>query len=134
MKNWFNTKWTRFKGWFIGVLVALGLMTGGIAMATAQFTFTMPTEYEADAQGVIAPLPLSDIADVLLYCDAGATPVWNLGGTPTEAVFERTIVLGYGSHDCQASVITLNSLESGLSNTVTKVVAPTTPAEPPTLE
>jgi|GEM_PF-4163855 len=134
MKAWFRTQAARFKHWIMGVLVALGLLAGTVVMATAQFTFTMPTNYMPDANGVIAPLPLSDIADVLLYCDGGSTPVWTLGGTPTEAVFDRTIVLGYGSHDCQASVVTANSLESGLSNTVTKVVVPTTAAEAPGLQ
>lgn len=132
MKTWFRKTWLKIKGWVYGLMVALGLVTGGVVMATAQFTITMPTEYIADANGVSAPLPLSEIEAVHLYCDGDPTPAWSMG-TPTEQTFSFVAVLGYGSHDCFATVVA-QARESDPSNTVTKVVAATTSPDAPVLQ
>ena len=133
LKLWFSNTWAKIKAWIYGLLVAIGLISTSVVMASATFTITMPTEYEPDAQGVIAPLPLSEISEVRLYCDGDPAPAWSMG-TPTQLIFEFTAILGYGSHDCHATVIGTHGRESGPSNTVTKDVAPTTNPGAPGLE
>ena len=133
MGNWIKRQWTKFKRWIYGILVSLGILSSGLVMATASFTITMPTEYVPDAQGVIAPLPLSEISEVRLYCDGDPSPAWSMG-TPTQLIFEFTAILGYGSHDCHATVIATNGRESDPSPTVTRDVAPSTNPGAPGLE
>ncbi len=127
--------WTRFKAWFYGVLVTLGLATGAVFAATAHFTITMPTLYTADpVTGIVAPYPLSDAAEVRIYCDGDTTPVWSMAAPITESVIEVDVILGFGSHDCTATVISTNSRDSEHSNVVTKDVTPTTASEAPVLQ
>lgn len=125
--------WTRFRVWAYGILVALGLATGAVFAATAHFTITMPTLYETDPDtGIQSPFPLSDAAEVRIYCDSDQ--VWSMVAPIAEPVINVDVVLGFGSHACTATVIATNNLESDNSNTITKTVTPTTASEAPGLE
>jgi hypothetical protein len=96
----------------------------------------MPEFYTPDpVTGIVAPLPLSDAAEVRIYCDGDIiTSVWSLSAPITESIIEVDVILGFGSHDCTSTIITTNALESNHSNTVTKTVTPTTASEAPILE
>jgi hypothetical protein len=132
-REYLRVQFRRFRAWAISVLVAAGLVTGVLVnAANVGFTITMPTTYSPDADGIEAPLPLSDIDEVRMYCDGNTTPDWQMG-TPTELTFTFTATLHYGPHDCVATVIA-QGRESGPSEIASRHVRPTTNPHSPTLE
>jgi len=132
MKNWFTNvrEWmsrqiNRFKRWFYGLLVAVGLISGGLLYAeTVSFTYTRATLYD---DGTI--MPLSEIQSTRLYCN---------GSLLTEEPGADQSIdgdLGIGTHECYATHVDIYDRESLPSGSVTRVVSPPgTGPSPPVLE
>jgi hypothetical protein len=116
-----RSAWARFRSWIVGILIALGLITGAVQGATVTFTYTPATEY-VDGSA----MPLSDIDFTRLYCN-GAMVDEEPG-----ADGEFSVLLGFGSYDCYATHVVniATTPESDPSNTVTKVVNPAQPNPP----
>lgn len=64
MNAWIKKKWTRLKGWFIGLLVALGVIAGGVVIANddVNISWENPTEYVNGD-----PLPIEELRETILY-------------------------------------------------------------------
>ena len=92
----------------------------------------MPVAYETDASGILQELRLHDIEEVHLYCNDDPEPVWSMG-IPTEQNFDFYVLLGYGTHICQATVVA-SGRESKRSESTTRVVVPTTNPMSPIVE
>ena len=125
MKIWFKKKWAQFKTWIIGILMALGLISGAVMAATVNFTYDPATEYTDGT-----PMPLTDIDFTRLYCN-GVHVAEEPG-----ADGGLSVVLGFGTHDCYATHVVLmaDTPESTPSANVIKVVSPTQPNPPENLQ
>lgn len=140
MKAWFSKQWVRFKGWVYGILIALGLVAGGIAMAVpVGFSWTNPTQ-NTDGSAFDAA---TEQAETRLYC--GVDPAGFVAERPgvpqtaattaviTGAATSLTVDFMPGSYTCFATVLDVYGYESDPSNTVTKTVD-RFPPSPPVLE
>ncbi len=124
MRAWIARKWAQFKRWIYGILVSIGLISGAVMAQSVDFTWTMPTE-RVDGTA----LDISELVETRIYCDQDPVPK---KVTPSPAT-SATVMLGFGSHDCTATVVDIYSLESAQSNQVTKVISPTSPPKEPVL-
>ena len=119
--RWLKKQLIKFKAWALGILVALGLVAGGVIAATQNFSYTAATAYDDGT-----PMPLTDIDFTRLYCD-GAMVSEEAG-----ADGDFSVVLSLGTHTCYATHVALiaSTPESAPSNTVTVVVSPSQPSAP----
>ena len=101
--------WERFKAWIVSILVAIGVVGGGIVIAQpVDLNYTRPTTYEDDS-----PLPLSEIAETRLYCN----DVLVLTEPGSDETFDNVdSLLPVGTHSCYGTVVATNGLESRPSN------------------
>jgi hypothetical protein len=122
-------------------LILFGLMlVSPLVFAVGEKTFSWipPTEYEADANGVVAPLPNADITSYSIYCE-GALLV-NIPNAPvdTDEYIAPPGTFAIGTHSCHATTVveTLDTdgnlvmSESVPSNVVSFTVAPDQPRPP----
>ena len=95
------------------------------AVGEKTFTFTPPTEYEDGT-----PLPQSEIASYNIFCDGQL--LTNLANAPlnTDTYTAAPGTFATGVHDCHATTLTVEGVESGESNHVNFTVAPGVPAAP----
>lgn len=144
MRTWLKDKWTRFKAWFVGVLVAIGIAVAPMAVTAAvSFSWTLPTQ---NTDG--SALSVTQIVETRLYCDidpVAFTPQTStspashaadavIPGPGTSAVHD----LSFGRHACFATVLaeytdgagTTARVESAPSGVVEKIVAPPQPSPP----
>lgn len=121
MKKILKKVWTKIKGWFYALLVAIGIAVPVMA-AVRDFSYTPATEY---VDGT--PMPLSHIAETRLYCNGDPTPV----AVEPGADGDFSVLLPPGSYNCQATHVTTNGEESDLSNTTTFEVLPEAAPKPP---
>lgn len=129
MRQWLKAKWLKFKNWTIGLLVAIGLLSVPLVLsAPTEFTYTRAFEYE---DGTL--LPLSEIAETRLYCALNGIGGYSLVEQEPGADGNFSADLSPGSWECVATHVGTNSLESGYSNAVTKVVLPSVPPKAPVL-
>lgn len=113
--------WLRFKKWWIGLLIAIGLVAAPLVFAIPQdFSWANPV---TRSDGSV--LPASELAEIRLYCD-GALAATVIDGT--ESV---TADLSIGSHTCYATAVDTAGQESLPSVSVTFDVLPA-PPDPPT--
>ena len=127
MRNWLRSarawtvvQWRRFKRWAYGILIALGLVTGGLVYSEiVNFTYT-PASQRVDG----TPMALSEIAETRLYCDGSL--ITSEPGADSGISGD----LGLGSHDCYATHVDTAGQESDPSNIVTRIVLPARPGAP----
>lgn len=129
MRIWFRKKWAQLKGWFVGVLVALGLVTAPFIMAEPKdFTYTAATQYEDGTA-----LPIEEIATTQVYCRQGADPfaevVQEVGA---DGVFDPVEFTG-GDWECYATHTATNGQESQPSGSVFFRILPDVAPNPPVL-
>lgn len=128
MKKWFKRQWLRIKGWAIGILVAIGLISVPI-MGTAgakDFSWTNPVE---NTDGSVFN-PAVDQREARLYCtdtsDGSQVPVIVVPGAATA----HTENFPTGEYQCYATVVSNEGAESFPSNTITFTVDPLIPNPP----
>ena len=125
--HWLKDKWQRFKVWFIGLLIAIGLVAAPVVFAT-DATYTPASTYEDGTN-----LPLTEIAETRLYCNGGATPAITEPGA--DGAFENLeATLSAGDNTCYATHVSTNGLESLPSNEVTFRIIPQVRPNPPVLD
>lgn len=120
--TWCNRKWIRFKRWTYSILVSIGLVAGTVLAATTTITWVMPTE-RVDG----TPLPIEEIVETRIYCDGDSDPTHIEAAPNTSAL----VILGFGSHTCDATVVDIYALQSDRSNQITIMVAPVSLPNPP---
>ena len=125
LKVWAGIKWQHLKPWVYSLLVSLGLITGTVIAASTTVSWKMPTE-RVDG----TPLPLSELAETRLYCD-GDPIAKHVEPAPG---ISAILILGFGTHVCDATVVDIFALESGRSNQITRVIIPTSPPKPVVLD
>lgn len=108
--------------------MTLGLVTTAVVVsAPTSFTYTPATTYTDGS-----PLPIDQIAETRLYCRQGQVD-YTLVASEAGADGDFEVDLAPGSWECVATHVATNSQESGFSNTVSKLVLPDVPPNPPTL-
>ena len=120
-KVWLKKQWTKLKGWTLGVLITLGVVSGGVAAATANFTYERATTYDDGTA-----MPLEDIDFTRLYCDG------IMVAEESGADGDFSVILGFGRRECYAThVVTIaDTPESDPSNTIVRVITPGKPGKP----
>lgn len=106
----------------VSLLVLLGLISLPALSVDTEFTWTNPTTYTDGS-----PMPVSDIAEVRLFCDG------NQVGTATGGVENLTVDLAPGTYDCYATVLDIYGNESVPSNTISVTIIRPNP-NPPVLD
>ncbi len=113
--------WLRFKSWFVGILIALGLVVGSAYALPKDFTWTNPTQ-RVDG----SDYPLSEQAETRIYCDGDASPLIVITDGSEAATSDFII----GNHSCYATSVDTDGQESDPSNTVTFDIIPALPSAP----
>jgi len=123
--NWLKRQWQKFKGWFIALLVTIGLVSAPILYAeVVSFTYTRATVYDDGT-----PMPLAEIQFTRLYCDGA------LQGEEPGADQNIDGNLSIGTHSCYATHVDIYNRESMPSNSVQRIVLPPgTGPSPPVLD
>lgn len=112
--------WQKFKAWFIGILVAIGLVAAPALYAEARdFSWTNATQ-RVDGSA----LPASEIAETRIYCDG------QLVITVTDGSTAATYDFGVGEHRCVATHVDTDGQESDPSNEVVFQILPARPNPP----
>ena len=137
MKNWMKKSWQKMKAWVYALLVAIGIVSGGLALAVpVGYSWTNPTQ-NTDGSPFDAA---TEQAEVRLYC--GVDPVAFVPETPSAVQSESTTAVSPGdatdlvvdllpgTHVCFATVFDIYGYESGPSGTVTKIVERFPPSPP----
>lgn len=134
-----SSAWQRVRGWFIGVLIALGVIAGAAFAATQSFNWTNPTQ-NVDGSAFD---PATELAEVRIYCNLSPTaftpespgvtsphtPALVSPGDLTTAARD----FAAGDYTCFATAFSIYGYESAPSNTVTFTVTPTVAPEAPVL-
>jgi len=115
--------WNRFKAWFYGILVALGLV---VALPTVagpiSFSWTNATQ-RTDGSVFDAA---TEQAEIRLYCNG------DLAFTSPGDANVLDAIVAPGTYKCYATTVDTDGVESMASNTVVKVVEKA-PPNPPVL-
>lgn len=122
IRDWFRNIWLKTKAWFVGVLIAIGLIVPALG-EVVDFNYTRATQ-RVDG----SPLLESEIQSTRLYCD-GVMIAEEPGADQ-----DFQVDLGVGSHTCHATHVDTNDQESDPSNIVVKVVNPARPNPPENLQ
>ena len=144
MKDWLIEKWLKFKTWFVGLLVAVGVASVPImATAAVSFSWSLPT---SNTDGTL--LPVDQIVETRIYCDvdpAAFVPqvLSTAASHVADGVFAGPLESGdlelhFGRNDCFATVLAQYTdgdgntalMESDPSGVVTKIVTPPKPNAP----
>lgn len=116
----------KFKKWFIGLLVAIGLVSVPVVMAGSKdFSWTNPTQ---NVDGSVFN-PETDQLHTKIYCvkdGSEAVPVMTIPGAQTS----YTADLAPGDYECYGTVANMAGIESAASNTVTFTIDPPIPLPP----
>lgn len=124
LKDKIRAAWLQIKKWWIGLLVAIGLVAAPLVIAVPTgFTYTPATQYEDGTA-----LPITEIAETRFYCNDV------LVGTEPGASGAFTVDLSPGTYTCYATHVATNGLESAPSNSVVKTVLPNVAPNPPVLD
>ncbi len=139
MKIWMKKQWLRFKSWVYGILAALGIVVGGLALAVpVDYSWTNPTQ---NTDGSVFD-PATELAEIRIYCEVD--PAGFVPETPTVSQSEtpKAVSLGDatgytidhlpGTHSCFATAFDVYGYESSPSGVSVKVVE-RFPPNPPDL-
>ncbi len=125
--NKMKRAWARFKVWVLSILVALGLVTGGLLYAeTKTISWTMPNT-RVDG----TDLPISEIDRSNLYCGPDLANFAFIATVPAPTPFiDQDFAVG--THLCGVTVVdtSVKELESDLSNIITIVILAAKPSPP----
>ena len=118
-------KLAQAKAWLIALLVSIGLLALPVVVAgPIGFTWTNPT---LNVDGTVYN-PATDQLEIRIYCNGDTTPTFVSSGVAEAFSTE----VPPGTYTCYATAVNVDNVESGPSNTVTKVVEMPAP-EPPVL-
>lgn len=117
--------WLKMKAGVIAVLVALGLITGGLLYAeTKNITWTLPiTRVDGTAMAV------SELDRSNLYCGPDLANFAFIAEVPAPTPFINQD-FAIGIHLCAVTVVDTQGLESDFSNVITIVILAAKPSPP----
>ena len=125
--KWTTATWLRFRAWAVGVLAALGIVVGGLALADdVNLSWTNAQFYEDGTS-----MPISEILETVLYKESFPLDA-DIAALPrnyTEMVRVPPAVLSYvdadqpnGIHCYVATHIAVNGTESAYSAEACKTI------------
>ena len=122
--TWSGRTWARFKKWFIGLLVSIGMISVAV-VAPVAVNYVPATQYTDGS-----PMPIDEIAETRLYCN-GALVTTESGA---DGSFDDVSgLLPVGVSQCYGTHVATNGIESGQSNTVSVTVISSAAPNPPEL-
>ena len=125
LKDKLKKLWSKLKTWTLALLVSIGILVLPTVVAgPIGFSWENPTR---NIDGSVYN-PVTDQLEIRIYCNGDTSPTFVSQGDGTS--FSADVPPG--TYTCYATAVNIDNVESGPSNTVTKVVEMPAP-EPPVL-